>query len=352
MTDVRSSMGQSKIEVFRRILGGEQAAQQANEAFEDHYAAAVRAGHVAAMPGATTSSRPAATPASASAWPRLPHDPGRDHLRARLGRADRPGPVPRRRRPRPPVSGPAADRAAVRRRGRQRAGGGRRYRQRRRVRLRAGAGIVAAYSRATPRRPGAGGAPLIVGSIAAFPSLSDRAEPSYCYWATSYRLGRQRDRDRGARGQWCGLEHSALSILTATSTGQQELRHRGALDPRYVLVATIPLPFLITAMASPSGRHQHVHGARIQVACAVALMDRLVAAERGHSHPVGLEPRGQRVHDSDEPGHETRQPRGPFVQARQARAICSSSPCCMTSIWSAIHSVFLLVVCDEAWWWC
>ena len=53
MTDVRSSMGQSKIEVFRRILGGEQAAQQANEAFEEHYAAAVRAGHVAAMPGAT-----------------------------------------------------------------------------------------------------------------------------------------------------------------------------------------------------------------------------------------------------------------------------------------------------------
>jgi phosphoglycolate phosphatase len=53
MTDVKSSMGQSKIEVFRRILGSEQAAQQANEAFEEHYAAAVRAGRVAAMPGAT-----------------------------------------------------------------------------------------------------------------------------------------------------------------------------------------------------------------------------------------------------------------------------------------------------------
>jgi len=52
MTDVRSSMGQSKIEVFRRILSDEQAAGQANEAFEDRYAAAVRAGHVAAMPGA------------------------------------------------------------------------------------------------------------------------------------------------------------------------------------------------------------------------------------------------------------------------------------------------------------
>ena len=53
MVDVQSSMGQSKIDVFRRILGDERAAQQANEAFEDHYAAAVRAGHVAAMPGAT-----------------------------------------------------------------------------------------------------------------------------------------------------------------------------------------------------------------------------------------------------------------------------------------------------------
>jgi phosphoglycolate phosphatase len=53
MIDVKSSMGQSKIEVFRRLLDSEQAAQQANEAFEDHYAAAVRAGHVMAMPGAT-----------------------------------------------------------------------------------------------------------------------------------------------------------------------------------------------------------------------------------------------------------------------------------------------------------
>ena len=53
MRDVRSSMGQSKIEVFRRILGSEQAAQRANEVFEEQYAAAVRAGHVSAMPGAT-----------------------------------------------------------------------------------------------------------------------------------------------------------------------------------------------------------------------------------------------------------------------------------------------------------
>ena len=52
MADVRSSMGQSKIEVFRRILGDEAMARKANEAFEDHYAAAVQAGQVSAMPGA------------------------------------------------------------------------------------------------------------------------------------------------------------------------------------------------------------------------------------------------------------------------------------------------------------
>jgi phosphoglycolate phosphatase len=52
MTDVRSSMGQSKIEVFRRILGDDTAAAKANASFEDHYGAAVGRGEVAAMPGA------------------------------------------------------------------------------------------------------------------------------------------------------------------------------------------------------------------------------------------------------------------------------------------------------------
>src|SRR5260370_26199006 len=52
MTAVRSSMGQSKIEVFRRILGDEAMARKANEAFEDHYAAAVRGGAISAGPGA------------------------------------------------------------------------------------------------------------------------------------------------------------------------------------------------------------------------------------------------------------------------------------------------------------
>jgi phosphoglycolate phosphatase len=52
LTDVQSSMGQSKIEVFRRILGDEASARKANEAFEDHYAAAVRRGAISAVPGA------------------------------------------------------------------------------------------------------------------------------------------------------------------------------------------------------------------------------------------------------------------------------------------------------------
>jgi phosphonatase-like hydrolase len=52
MKDVRASMGQSKIEVFRRILGDDAAAVKANEAFEDHYGAAVGRGSVAAIPGA------------------------------------------------------------------------------------------------------------------------------------------------------------------------------------------------------------------------------------------------------------------------------------------------------------
>jgi phosphoglycolate phosphatase len=49
---VHETMGQSKIEVFRRVLGREAAAQQANSAFEQHYAASVRAGAIAPLPGA------------------------------------------------------------------------------------------------------------------------------------------------------------------------------------------------------------------------------------------------------------------------------------------------------------
>jgi phosphoglycolate phosphatase len=52
MKHVRATMGQSKIEVFRHILGSEEAAQAVNAAFETHYAAAVSAGEVSPMPGA------------------------------------------------------------------------------------------------------------------------------------------------------------------------------------------------------------------------------------------------------------------------------------------------------------
>jgi phosphoglycolate phosphatase len=49
---VRVTMGQSKIEVFRQILGAEAAAAAANAAFEHHYARIVAAGGIAPLPGA------------------------------------------------------------------------------------------------------------------------------------------------------------------------------------------------------------------------------------------------------------------------------------------------------------
>jgi phosphonatase-like hydrolase len=52
MQYARDTMGQSKIEVFRHILGEEDAAQAANAAFEKHYAGAVAAGEISPMPGA------------------------------------------------------------------------------------------------------------------------------------------------------------------------------------------------------------------------------------------------------------------------------------------------------------
>jgi phosphoglycolate phosphatase len=52
MQYARATMGQSKIEVFRHILGAEDAAQEANAVFEKHYAGAVADGGVSPMPGA------------------------------------------------------------------------------------------------------------------------------------------------------------------------------------------------------------------------------------------------------------------------------------------------------------
>jgi phosphoglycolate phosphatase len=48
----RATMGQSKIDVFRHILGDQEAAQEANAVFEKHYAGAVAAGEISPMPGA------------------------------------------------------------------------------------------------------------------------------------------------------------------------------------------------------------------------------------------------------------------------------------------------------------
>jgi phosphoglycolate phosphatase len=49
---VRTTMGQSKIEVFRHILGSEERAQRGNAIFEESYAESVRAGLIAPLPGA------------------------------------------------------------------------------------------------------------------------------------------------------------------------------------------------------------------------------------------------------------------------------------------------------------
>jgi phosphoglycolate phosphatase len=49
---VRDTMGQSKIEVFRHILGSEERARRGNAIFEHSYAESVRAGLVAPLPGA------------------------------------------------------------------------------------------------------------------------------------------------------------------------------------------------------------------------------------------------------------------------------------------------------------
>ena len=49
---VQATMGQSKIEVFRRLLGSDERAQQGNRIFEESYAESVRAGLVGPLPGA------------------------------------------------------------------------------------------------------------------------------------------------------------------------------------------------------------------------------------------------------------------------------------------------------------
>jgi phosphoglycolate phosphatase len=52
MKYARDTMGQSKIEVFRHILGAEEAAQAANAVFEETYGTSVAAGELSPIPGA------------------------------------------------------------------------------------------------------------------------------------------------------------------------------------------------------------------------------------------------------------------------------------------------------------
>lgn len=52
ITFVQQTMGQSKIEVFRQLLGSEDRAQRGNQVFEASYAESVRAGLVTPLPGA------------------------------------------------------------------------------------------------------------------------------------------------------------------------------------------------------------------------------------------------------------------------------------------------------------
>ncbi|WP_042404289.1 phosphonatase-like hydrolase [Streptacidiphilus carbonis] len=54
---VRTTMGESKISVFRHLFAAEERAQQANRAFERAYDALVDAGRCAALPGAEDSIR-------------------------------------------------------------------------------------------------------------------------------------------------------------------------------------------------------------------------------------------------------------------------------------------------------
>ena len=79
-------MGQSKIEVFRHILGDEERAQQANGAFEEHYAA-VGAGRATSprCPARWRRSRRCARPGSRSAWPPASRPATRDALLDALG---------------------------------------------------------------------------------------------------------------------------------------------------------------------------------------------------------------------------------------------------------------------------
>jgi phosphoglycolate phosphatase len=85
MTDVKSTMGQSKIEVFRRILGDEARRAEGQRGVRGPLRGAVRRGAISAMPGAEDTITPAATPASGSAWPPASPPSTRDAIIDELG---------------------------------------------------------------------------------------------------------------------------------------------------------------------------------------------------------------------------------------------------------------------------
>ena len=97
LTVVHRTMGQSKITVFRRLLGSEDLARRANEAFERHYAASVRRwrGRCAARRH-PDDHRPAGRRDQGLPDHRILREhPGRAARRAGLAPADRPCPVAR-----------------------------------------------------------------------------------------------------------------------------------------------------------------------------------------------------------------------------------------------------------------
>ena len=253
MTDVRSSMGQSKIEVFRRILGDEAAARKANEAFEDHYAAAVRGGAISAVPGAedtimrlrdagvrvclATGFSPVTRDAIIDelAWGGLidlalsPADAGR-------GRPWPDLPLTALLRLRGGAVGElavAGDTASDIESGR-----------------RAGAAIVAGVLTGASTR-----ADLEQAGAPAHPR-HDRGHPP---------LRHQLTRRGATRTGWAGSDTatdapgasaaaSALGRSTWTATSPDSWTPTRVTEPRNVLVVTIPLPFSTTSSRRPSGR--------------------------------------------------------------------------------------------------
>ena len=346
MTDVRSSMGQSKIEVFRRILGDEETAQKANDAFEDHYAAAVRGGAVAAVPGAEetiTALRQAGvrvclatgfSPATRDAiidklvWGGLidlalsPADAGFWGFEGR-GRPWPDLPLIALLKLR---GGAVSELAVVGDTASDIESG-----------LRAGAAIVAgvltgASSRADLERAGA---PLILDTIAdILPYVTGLPAGG----GDEHRLGRQRHRDRRARGQRGGFG-AGLVDLDGDVAGQQDADpgHRAEEGPG----GHDPVAVLHDLHRQPFRPHEHVHRP-IAAGGTLAGLGRLLVLDRHGAAEHGYRP-GSAACSS--PGIRFMTPTNSATNAvagssysSSGAAICSSLPCRMTPTRSAIDS--------------